>query len=483
MTMQAPDCQDLRPAASPHSLGLDETQILALLDDARGVDLHNLLLYRRGQVALDASWWPYAGRRRVMHSVAKSFTSAAIGLALAEGRLMLDDTVVSFFPEHLPATVDDKLAAMTVEDLLTMRAGHDAEISGSVWRRIQTSWIAEFFKLPVVHRPGTTYVYSSAASYMLSAIITKVTGQTLYDYLKPRLFAPLGITGESWDIGSDGINPGGNGLTVTPMDLLKFASLYAQDGLWQGRRILPASWIAQSVRPRSRYAAGGHQYGYGYHWHTSEGGAYFAAGLFGQIAAVFPALDLVAVVTSAIPGAGACTGKIMPLLNKHLPAIARGGVRDPALDRRLESIAEPLPLRSLAGPLPELVGTRRYRIAENPLGISEIAVTLCHDACLLALTDAGGRHDIAMGIGSWLEGMTDIPGQDLHRGYALRSADVVAGARWLDGDTLEMHWTFAGTAFRDTVVCSFADGAIRYARSVNVNSGAVAHPVLVGELV
>ena len=277
------------PRCRPHEAGLDETRLAAMIAECRaeGQDLHSLLLFHDGKLALEGYWWPHdAARRQVMHSVAKSFTSAAIGLALAEGRFALTDKVVSFFPQFLPAGVDEKLAAMTVQDLLTMRAGHGEEISGSVWRRIQTSWIAEFFKLPVVHQPGTTYVYSSAASYMLSAILTHTTGQTLHDYLKPRLFEPLGIFGESWDIGADGINPGGNGLTCKPIDLLKFGILYAQGGMWQGRRILPGRLGGAK---RGTHTSGDPGFGYGYQWHTGPHGEFYATGLFGQMIAVFPA--------------------------------------------------------------------------------------------------------------------------------------------------------------------------------------------------
>src|SRR5262249_17930680 len=151
-----------------------------------GLDIHGMMLHRAGRVVAEGWRWPYrADRPRIMHSATKSVLACAIGMALAEGLFGLRDRVVAFFPELRPAVVDEKLAAMTVEDLLTMRAGHAAETSGSIWRGIHSSWTEEFFKIPVVHTPGTTFMYTSAASYMLSAILTKVTGQTLHDYLKP----------------------------------------------------------------------------------------------------------------------------------------------------------------------------------------------------------------------------------------------------------------------------------------------------------
>ena len=199
------------PRARPEARGVDPQAILAFLDEVRGagLELHSFMLSRGGDVISEGWWAPYrADRPHMMHSLTKSVAVSGVAIAMQEGLFGIDDKVISFFPDELPPTVSENLAAMTVRDLLTMRAGHAEEISGSVWRQIKTSWVAEFFKVPVVHKPGTRFVYSSAASFMLSAIVTKVTGQTLRDYMEPRFFKPLGITRLSWDVGPGGINPG-----------------------------------------------------------------------------------------------------------------------------------------------------------------------------------------------------------------------------------------------------------------------------------
>jgi CubicO group peptidase (beta-lactamase class C family) len=258
------------PRARPGEVGIDAGAVEALLDAARdaGLDVQTMLVYRRGHLAVEAYRWPYrAERPRISHSVTKSFTACAIGLALAEGRLTLSDTVVSFFPEHVPADVSANLGAMTVENLLTMRTGHAEETSGSRWRGIESSWIAEFFKIPVVHKPGTVFVYTSAASYMLSAIVTRVTGQTMHEYLKPRLFEPLGIVGESWDVGPDGIYAGGNGLTCKVVDLMKLGILHLHKGVWEGKQILPEAWVNEATRAFGDSS-------YGYHWVTGPDGEF-----------------------------------------------------------------------------------------------------------------------------------------------------------------------------------------------------------------
>jgi CubicO group peptidase (beta-lactamase class C family) len=480
---EQPSTRGALARVSPSEAGIASRAVAALLEDARTrqLDLHDLLIYHRGAVGLELYKWPYrAAQPRIMHSVAKSFTSVAIGLALEEGALHLDDKVISFFPSQLPANVDDKLAAMTVEDLLTMRTGQAAETSGARWRGLKTSWTAEFFKIPLVHSPGAAYVYTSAASYMLSALLTRATGKTLHDYLRPRLFEPLGIEGEQWDVAPDGINPGGNGLTCKPEDLLKFGVLHLHGGVWEGRRILPAEWIASATRRRG-------DDGYGYHWFTGAQGAFFAMGLFGQLIAVFPRFDAVIVMNNAIQHTEACSKILIPMLERHLTALfpesmVDGTGRDEALSASVAELATPEPLTSNAIPLPEMLGTRRYTLSANPLRVHELTVEVTEDACVLHLRNERGAYAIRSGIGRWIEGETRLPGARLHHGYDMEGTPVIAGARWTSDNTLEMNWIFIASVFRDRAVLRFEGDRITFSRSTNVNSGSRAWPVLEGML-
>jgi CubicO group peptidase (beta-lactamase class C family) len=171
----------------------------------------------------------------------------AIGMAVQEGSFSLQDKVASFFPEHLPPNLDPKVTAMTVEDLLTHTSGHATAVSGGTRRGIETNWTEQFFKLPVVHGPGTIFKYTSATSFLLSAIVKLTTGQRTRQYLMPRLLQPLGITDLTWDVGPDGTNPGGNGISCRPSDLLKLAILHLQGGVWEGRRLLTKEWVANAT--------------------------------------------------------------------------------------------------------------------------------------------------------------------------------------------------------------------------------------------
>lgn len=460
---------------TPSAAGVDAGAIEGFLaaSEAAGLELHGLMLHRRGRVVAEGWRWPYRPERpRMMHSFAKSVTAAAIGLAIQDGLFGLQDNVVSFFPDRLPRVVDDKLAAMTVEHLLTMRTGHAAEVGGPAWRAISSSWIDEFFRIPVVHAPGERYLYTSAASYMLAAILFRTTGETLHDYLRPRLFEPLGIYGETWSLGTDGFNPGGNGLSCRAADALKIGLVHADMGMWRGRRLLPEGWIAEATRLHSGDR-------YGYHWVVWPEGAYAAIGQFVQMVAVFPK----AAATLLLAGAVSGSERLRPILFAHLPRAFHdqpldGEGADAALGARLAQWGERPALRS-ASPWPAELD-RRYRMEPNSLGVAEVAVAISADSCRFSLVDAGGRYTVAAGRDGWIEGRTDMPGRELHHGYALRDAVVVAGARWRDERTLELVWIFAETAFRDTVTCRFDGERLTLDRSVNINSAALHWPTLTG---
>jgi CubicO group peptidase (beta-lactamase class C family) len=180
-----------------------------------------------------AMWWPKDGGRHthpntphVLFSLSKSFTSTAVGLAVAEGYLSVEDPVLSFFPDDAPATVNDNLAAMRVRHLLSMSTGHVEDTTGSLFAQPDGNWVRGFLACPVEHVPGTHFLYNTGASYMLSAIVHKVTGQRMLHYLQGRLFEPLGIEDATWETCPRGIDVGGFGLSVKTEDIARFGQLY-----------------------------------------------------------------------------------------------------------------------------------------------------------------------------------------------------------------------------------------------------------------
>ncbi|WP_213978911.1 serine hydrolase [Sphingomonas sp. dw_22] len=457
--------------AQPSDRQVDATAIQRFLDDVEGagLELQSLMLWRDGAVVCEGFHWPYGpDRPRMSHSMTKSVTACAIGLLVDTGELALQDRVASFFPEVAidPAS---PAARMTVEDLITMRTGHAEEVSGSIWRGIRTSWIAEFFNIPIVHEPGTHYLYSSAASYMLSAIVSRVTGDTIHAYLTPRLFEPLGMKQVRWDIGPDGVNPGGNGVTFLPVDSLKLGILHAQKGVWEGRQILPRWWVEAATR-----AQGADDYGY--HWVIGD--TYFVAlGQFVQMSLVYPEYNAVLAIHSAMEESAV----LLPHLKRHFPAAFAGGSieADRALAERLAGWPTEPALSSAPNAEPaSLEGD--WIVAANNLGVERIGLSFAGDSVRLALTDASGEHVLTAPLDRWRTAPLTFPGASLHHGYAMAETPTVTGARWIAADRLEIALHFVESAFRDTLTIARDGDALTLDRRVNINSAARAWPTLRG---
>jgi CubicO group peptidase (beta-lactamase class C family) len=248
-------------------------------------------------------WWKpeAADKPHVLHSLSKSFNSTAVGLAIAEGKLSLDDPVLKFFPDQAPAEPSENLKAMTVRDLLTMTCGHDTEAKGGAAGPSVKTFLAH----PVPHKPGTHFQYNTLGSYTLSAIVTKVTGQTTLEYLKPRLFEPLGIESPRWDSSPEGNSLGGYGLYLRTEDVAKFGQLYLQKGKWSGKQLVPERWVEQATSKQVPNDREGHSkigidwvQGYGFQFWRCTHNAFRGDGANGQLCVVIPDKDAVVAITA-----------------------------------------------------------------------------------------------------------------------------------------------------------------------------------------
>ena len=209
-----------------------------------GQDLHSIMVVKDGNVVLEK--WMSKGKENephILNSVSKTFTSMAVGLAIAEGKLSLEDKLVDLFPEHCPENPSEYLQEINVKHLLTMNCGHSTDPTRKVWGDNKDNWIKVFMEHPVTHKPGTIYCYNSLGTYVLSAMVQKVTGQKVVDYLFPRLFRPLGINNVSWAESPQGVNTGGWGLYLKTEDLAKMGLMILQKGQFNGKQIVPAEWI------------------------------------------------------------------------------------------------------------------------------------------------------------------------------------------------------------------------------------------------
>ncbi len=288
------------PRATPESQGISSQAIGAFIAalDQKVTTMHSVVVVRHGKVIAEAWWQPQSPEtRHVLWSLSKSFCSTAVGLAIAEGKLGLDDEVLKFFPEQAPAQPSKNLREMRVRDLLCMSTGHETEPKMAP----DGDWVKLFLAHPVPHKPGTHFKYNTPATYMQSAIVQKVTGQTVFDYLKPRLFEPLGIEKPRWDTSPQGISLGGYGLFVRTEDIAKFGQLYLQKGQWQGQQLLTSAWVTQAT---SRQTSNGSNpksdwdQGYGYQFWRCRHGAFRGDGKDGQFCVVLPEQDTVIAITA-----------------------------------------------------------------------------------------------------------------------------------------------------------------------------------------
>ncbi|HEV2691929.1 MAG TPA: serine hydrolase [Verrucomicrobiae bacterium] len=291
------------PRSTPEAQGISSEAVLNFVEAADKIStLHSFMIVRHGQVIAEAWWKPEAADKpHILNSLTKSFTSTAIGLAVADGKLNLDDNVLKFFPNDAPLHPSDNLKAMTVRDLLTMTGGHDTEpkeINGN-------PSVSQFLAHPFVYKPGTHFQYNTMGTYTLSALITKVTGQTTLEYLKPRLFEPLGIENPDWKMSSEGNSIGGHGLYLCTEDIAKFGQLYLQKGNWNGKQLIPEKWIAQATRKQVPNDQESHanigidwRQGYGFQFWRCTHDAFRGDGAGGQFCVVMPDQDVVVAITA-----------------------------------------------------------------------------------------------------------------------------------------------------------------------------------------
>jgi len=470
------------PNSAPEAEGIPSAAILGFVQAAedKALGLHSLMLLRHGCVVASGWWSPYAAEHsHMLFSLSKSFTSTGVGLAVSAGLLSVDDPVISFFPDDLPDPVSPNLAAIRVRHLLTMTTGHTKDTMGPLHQSEDGNWAKAFLACPVEREPGTHFLYNTGATYMLSAIVQKVTGQTLMDYLQPRLFEPLGIEGAAWETCPRGINTGGFGLSVRTEDIARFGQLYLQKGLWRGQRIVPATWIEQATtyqtpnggdkpNPNSDW----HQ-GYGYQFWRCRHNVYRGDGAFGQFCIVMPEQEAVLAITAGSPSMQG----VLDLVWEHLlPAMGPAPLAaDPAALDRLHAKLASLVLPPVAGepssPWAAKVAGRRYLFPENVEGLESVSFDF--SARLLVARQRGIESRLTWGKGNWAKEQRST----LHAPYERLVA--VSGA-WSSPDTFKLAICSYETPCCGTITCRFAGDEMTYDLAANVSFGPTQAPTLTG---
>jgi CubicO group peptidase (beta-lactamase class C family) len=473
------------PRSTPESRGISSSVLENYLRraDAELGGMHSFMLVRGGAVVAEAWWAPYAAHRpHALFSLSKSFTSTAVGLAVAEGKLTVDDRVISFFPEALPSAVSDNLAAMRVRDLLAMATGHAVDTLDALFFEPQGDWARAFLSRPVEHAPGAPFVYNSGATYMLSAIVQRVTGQRISEYLTPRLFEPLGIANPMWDRDPRGVDVGGWGLNITTEDIACFGQMFLQNGAWNGRQIVSREWVAEATRMHSDNSmreVPDWQQGYGYQFWRCRHGAYRGDGAFGQLCVVLPAQDAVIAVTACVSDMQRELDLIWDVLLPAFEAqpLAPNLAAHAALMATAGALGAARPNGSRTSPIAARISGRRFALTVDggaapippelamnisglPLSVGgslnrpadALQVDVADDGVVLHLHTARGVDRIAASFDDWRESTvaftTDRP---------MLSAGAAA---WLDDHTLQVTACFCESPFARAHVLRFdADGA------------------------
>ena len=284
--------------ATPENQGISSdlfTALLRELDASKDTEMHHFMALRHGKVICECNFAPYPkGMWHITHSMCKSITGMAIGMLIEEEKLKLDENIYDIFPDHINAFSKIFRPVITVENLLTMTSGVTFNESGIV---SGNDWLGSFLNASVNGKPGTEFQYNSLNTYVLSAIVTKRTGETLTEYLTPRLFGPLGITKYYWETCPKGITKGGWGLFLCAEDMAKLGQLYLQRGKWNGQQLVSEYWIEISTARHLKTQNG--TYGYGYQlWMEQRPGSFEYNGMLGQNVIIYPDMDMV-LVTNA----------------------------------------------------------------------------------------------------------------------------------------------------------------------------------------
>lgn len=460
------------PISEPEAQGVSSASIDSFLNAVGRSknEFHSFMFLRHGKVIAQGWWNPYGPElRHSLYSCSKSFTSTAIGFAVTEKLLSVNDKVISFFPENLPDSVKSYLAALTVKDLLTMSVGQDPDPTAKL-AMSSDNWVKDFLALPIKYTPGSKFLYNTMATYMLSAIVQKVTGQTEFEYLKARLFDPLGIKGMDWEVNTQGVNTGGWGLRLKTEDLAKMGQLYLQKGMWNGKQLLPKAWVEEATTfkidqapgvPQSKRDSSDWMQGYCYQFWRCRHNAFRADGAFGQYIIVMPDQDAVVAITSETPD----MQDELNLVWKHLlPGMQPQALPvDQSAEKNLKAHLTGLSLPPLSNITNEnFTLTKTFKIDRNELNINSISLKSDGKICDFTLNVGTVKYVFKLASGQWFAEETKMQGPYLllnaKEDFSILSPYKVEGSYgWKDSNTLQLKLRYIESPHTEIITLHFND--------------------------
>jgi len=467
------------PRSNPEAEGVSSAGILEFLNavDTSDVEIHSFMFLRHGKVIAEGWWEPYGpDYKHLLYSASKTFTATAVGLAVSENRLKVTDKVISFFPYSLPDTVSDYMRELTVWDLLTMSVGQDPEPRSF---GNNGDWITTFLETNPVHQPGTVFKYNNMATFMQSAIVQQVTGETVFDYLMPRIFKPLGIRGIDWDLNPQGINLGMIGLRLRTEDLAKFGQLLMNEGVWNNQQLLPKEWVKEATSfkiltvetpdEKSDWAQG-----YAYQMWRGRNNSVRLDGMAGQFVVLFPDKDAIVAFTANARN----TQKELDFMHDYLfPAIQsdKALTSNPDANNEIQKRTKALQIavedsHTMNADFESRISGKEFALAQNDYEIQSVYFAFKGGECTLALKRDNNVESIKAGSGEWLMSNThsasllapprENVSKSIDANYTIPQPVIKLGASftWTDSSTLEITGRFVEESLRsETIVCKFSE--------------------------
>lgn len=453
------------PRALPFEMGVNPKAILELINkfEEQQLGMHSFMLLRHNNVIAEGWWNPMKPTyNHMLFSLSKSFTSTAIGFAVQEGLLTTEDYVLSFFPEKLPCEPCDNMKKMKVRHLLNMCTGHSVEPSIGLNEVETRDWVYAFLTSYVDLEPGSKFVYNTPATYMLSAILQQKTKLTVFDYLQPRLFEPLGIREIWWETCPAGISTGGFGLNIKTEDIAKFGTFLLNKGSWEGKQLLNSDWIEEaSAKHIDNYGdALDWKQGYGYQfWRCQPEGVYRGDGAFGQYCIVMPEQDAVIAIQSGIDDMQIVLSDIWDIL---LPALKESAQEDKesqaALEDKLSGLTYNFPIGESTSSIASEISGKEYKTSENVAGINKLAFDFT-DTNKVTLYIGEDNYTAEIGYKNWIDGHTFFSEEKERTSSPLYHHISCAGA-WINENTFQFVILYNRTTTKDIFEVRFHEKGI-----------------------
>jgi CubicO group peptidase (beta-lactamase class C family) len=461
--------------ATPESVGIPSGAISAFLDDLRvsKFNMHSVLVFRHGKLIAEAYQEPYGPDvKHRMFSISKTYTALGVGLMIDEGKLSLDDKVVTFFPEYSAAPVNPLLAEATVRDMLTMRDPHDVTTHGM---HVKSNWLESWFLTPPTHPPGTVFQYNTTSSNLLAAIVERLSGMKLFEYMYPKLLTPLGFS-EGCFCGEtpDGDAFGGSAVMCTPRDLAKMTLFLMNDGMWEGKQLISAQYIRDMRSPLvdntlMGIAAEG-IFGYGYQTWGLRHGGFSSFGIHGQFGSGWPQHGLAVITTGnttdyyASEGDDLISQYMIRVYNSLFPALADNPLPEnkTACDTLQGMLALPHPLAPGAAASHKAAGVsgKTFKLVPNKAGWKTVRFDFAGDTGKIAFTNRRGEKELPFGMKRAVP--VKFPDAPNPRGWVAGGLDfdTFISAGWIDDRTLAVYAYGTGSGYMQINAVFMEDGRI-----------------------